>query len=207
MYIILVSERKVNGFSLDKNLNTGGFLMKQKLSGIGLAVIEIIVGVLILIDPTGLTKAIITVAGIVLILMGAVLLINYFRSDPVGGVLGQGMTTGLMEVAIGVFCLIKTGWIVGVFDTVIGLAILISGVSKLGMAIDFLRLKDSSWKPALINAAVTLVCAFIIVSVSASDMLWIFIGIVLIVQAVLDIVTTFFPGKKKDDEVVVEEQE
>ncbi len=182
--------------------------MKQKLSGIGLAVIEIIVGILILIDPKGLTQAIITVAGIVLIVMGAISLINYFRSDPVGGVLRQGMTTGLMEVAIGLFCLVKTGWIVSVFDTVVGLAILISGVSKLGMAIDFMRLKDSSWKPALINAIVTLVCAIIIVSISASDALWIFIGIVLIVQAALDIVTTFFPGKKsQNEEVVVEEHE
>ncbi|MCD8107363.1 MAG: hypothetical protein LUE20_05305 [Oscillospiraceae bacterium] len=63
------------------------------------------------------------------------------------------------------------------------------------------------WKPALVNAAVTLVCAIIIISVSASSAVWMVIGISLIVQAVLDLVTTFFPGKKKDDGVVVEPNE
>ena len=83
MYIILVSERKVNGFSLDKNLNTGGFFMKQKLSGIGLAVVEIVVGLFLLISPGTLTRAVVIIAGIALIVMGAVSLVGYFRSDPV----------------------------------------------------------------------------------------------------------------------------
>ncbi|MCD8006061.1 MAG: DUF308 domain-containing protein [Oscillospiraceae bacterium] len=181
--------------------------MKQKLSGIGLAVIEILVGLFLLISPDTLTRAVVIIAGIALLVMGVVSLIGYFRSDPVGSVLGQGMTKGLMEVAIGCFILIKTGWVVGVFDTVIALAILLLGVSKLGMSIDLMRLKDSGWKPALIDALVTLVCAVVIVSVSASDAIWIVIGISLIVQAVLDIVVSFFPGKKKDGDVVVEGQE
>lgn len=207
MYIILVSKGKVNRFPLDKSQNTGGFFMKQKLSGIGLAVIEILVGLFLLISPDTLTRAVVIIAGIALLVMGVVSLIGYFRSDPVGSVLGQGMTKGLMEVAIGCFILIKTGWVVGVFDTVIALAILLLGVSKLGMSIDLMRLKDSGWKPALIDALVTLVCAVVIVSVSASDAIWIVIGISLIVQAVLDIVVSFFPGKKKDGDVVVEGQE
>ncbi len=206
MYIILVSGRKVNGFSLDKSQITGGFSMKQKLSGIGLAVVEIVVGLFLIISPDTLTRAVVIIAGIALLLMGAVSLIGYFRSDPVGSVMGQGMTKGLMEIAIGAFILIKTEWVVGVFDSVIALAILLLGVSKLGMAIDLMRLKDSSWKPALVNAAVTLVCAIIIISISASSAIWMVIGISLIVQAVLDIVTTFFPGNKNSGEVVEEHE-
>ncbi len=181
--------------------------MKQKLSGIGLAVVEIVVGLFLLISPDALTRAVVIIAGIALLLMGVISLIGYFRAEPVGSVLGYGMTKGLMEIAIGAFILIKTGWVVGVFDTVIALAILLLGVSKLGMSVDLMRLKDSGWKPTLLDAAVTLICAIIIVSVSASDMIWMVIGISLIVQAVLDIVVTFFPGKKQDDDVVVEEQE
>ncbi len=180
--------------------------MKQKLSGIGLAVVEIVVGLFLLISPDTLTKAVVIIAGIVLIAMGAVSLIGYFRSDPVGSVLGQGMTKGLIEVAIGIFILVKTGWVVGVFDTVIALAILLLGVSKLGMSVDLMRLKDNGWKPALLDAVVTLVCAIIIVSISASDAIWMVIGISLIVQAVLDIVTAFFSGKNNGD-VVVEDSE
>ncbi len=180
--------------------------MKQKLSGIGLAVVEIVVGLFLIISPDTLTRAVVIIAGIALLLMGVVSLIGYFRSDPVGSVMGQGMTKGLMEIAIGAFILIKTEWVVGVFDSVIALAILLLGVSKLGMAIDLMRLKDSSWKPALVNAAVTLVCAIIIISISASSAIWMVIGISLIVQAVLDIVTTLFPGNKNSGEVVEEHE-
>ncbi len=178
--------------------------MKQKLSGIGLAVVEIVVGLFLLISPDTLTKGVVIIAGIALLALGVISLIGYFRAEPVGSVLGQGMTNGLMEIALGIFVLVKTGWVVGVFDTVIALAILLLGVSKLGMAIDFIRLKDASWKPALVDAVVTLICAIVIVSVSASDAIWIVIGISLIVQAVLDLVTTFFPGKKDDDVVASE---
>lgn len=176
--------------------------MKQKLSGIGLAVVEIVVGLFLLISPDTLTKAVVIIAGIALIAMGAVSLIGYFRAEPVGSVLGQGMTKGLMEVAIGAFILVKNGWVVGVFDTVVALAILLLGVSKLGMSVDLMRLKDNGWKPALIDAVVTLVCAIIIVSVSASDAIWMVIGISLIVQAVLDIVVTFFSGRKNGNVAV-----
>lgn len=206
MYIILVSKGKVNAFSLDKNQNTGGFFMKQKLSGIGLAVVEIVVGLFLLINPDLLTIAVVVIAGIALIAMGIVSLIGYFRSDPVGSVLGQGMTKGLMEVAIGLFILIKNGWVVEVFNSVIALAILLLGVSKIGMSVDLIRLKDNGWKPALVDAVVTLVCAFIIMSVSATDAVWMVIGISLIVQAVLDIVVTFLSGKKPNDEDVVVEE-
>ncbi|MCD7804798.1 MAG: DUF308 domain-containing protein [Oscillospiraceae bacterium] len=180
--------------------------MKQKLSGIGLAVVEIVVGLFLLISPDTLTKAVVIIAGIALLVLGVISLIGYFRAEPVGSVLGQGMTKGLMEIAIGAFILIKTGWVVGVFDTVIALAILLLGVSKLGMSIDLMRLKDDGWKPALLDAVVTLICAIIIVSISASDAIWMVIGISLIVQAVLDIVTAFLSGKKNGD-VVVEEHE
>ncbi|MCD7824063.1 MAG: DUF308 domain-containing protein [Oscillospiraceae bacterium] len=180
--------------------------MKQKLSGIGLAVVEIVVGLFLLINPDLLTIAVVVIAGIALIAMGIVSLIGYFRSDPVGSVLGQGMTKGLMEVAIGLFILIKNGWVVEVFNSVIALAILLLGVSKIGMSVDLIRLKDNGWKPALVDAVVTLVCAFIIMSVSATDAVWMVIGISLIVQAVLDIVVTFLSGKKPNDEDVVVEE-
>ena len=56
--------------------------LKNHFAGIGMFLLEILVGVLLLINPVGFTSGIIIGAGLVLLLVGIVCIIKYFRAEP-----------------------------------------------------------------------------------------------------------------------------
>ena len=101
---------------------------------------------------------------------------------------------------MGLFCALKSEWFIATFPllTVIyGVVTLMTGLSKVQWAIDMLRQKQKYWFVALIGALLTLVFAVLILCnpFSSTAILWTFIAISLIVEAVMDILAFVF-GKK-----------
>ena len=72
--------------------------IKEKANGIVFGVFEVIVGLLLLINPAGFTSAIIMVAGVALMVGGLIEIIKYFRTDPIEAAQGQMLVKGLVAV-------------------------------------------------------------------------------------------------------------
>ena len=161
---------------------------------------EILVGVLLLIDPVGFTSGIIVIFGIVLAVIGAVSLFRYFRNDAETAAQESGLAKGLVFAIFGLFCAFKSEWFIITFPllTVLyGILTLLSGVSKVQWAIDMLRAKQKYWFVEVIGAILTIVCAVLILSnpFTSTAFLWTFIGVTMIVEAVVD-VFAFVLGRK-----------
>ncbi len=62
--------------------------LKENVAGIVLSLFELVVGVLLLVNPVGFTVGIIMVAGVVLILLGLIDVARYFRTSVDEAVLG-----------------------------------------------------------------------------------------------------------------------
>ena len=172
-----------------------------------LALCEIIVGILLFADPTGLTSTIIKVIGAVITLSGVVSVIHYFLDDPVSAHLEQGLVKGLCSLAVGLFCIFSTSWFIKTFEiaaVIYGIAILFTGIVRVQWTVDMLRMKTGRWYLAGIGAVISLVFGFLIVSnpFKSTDFLWKFAAVALIVDAVLDIVAMLFgrASKGKDEE-------
>ena len=76
-----------------------------------MSIIEIILGVLLLIKPVEFTSGIIVGFGVVMIAMGLFQIIKYFRT-PAPEASEKGiLTKGLLFAVLGVFCVLKSGWI------------------------------------------------------------------------------------------------
>ncbi|MBQ7870562.1 MAG: DUF308 domain-containing protein [Oscillospiraceae bacterium] len=177
--------------------------LKEHSHGLILTLAELLVGILLLIDPEGFTAGIIVVAGVGLLVLGLISAIRYFRADPVAAAAGQFLMKGLLFLLLGVVFITKSGWFIRTFPilTILyAVAILIAGLSKVQMMVDMLRLKRGKWFLAAISAVLSLVCAALILvdPFATVEVLWIFTGISLIVEAVLDLVTTFVGGGKKE---------
>ncbi len=162
---------------------------------------EIIVGILLLINPIGFATGIIMAAGVVLTAIGVLNGVKYFRVDKEEAAAGQYLMTGLMALVAGLFCLIKAQWFVDTFPAltiIYGITVLVAGLGKIQLTVDMLRRKNNKWFLSLISAAISIVCAAIILKNpfgDAANILWMFTGITLIVQALLDIVTLILSGK------------
>ena len=164
---------------------------------------ELAVGVLLLIDPIAFTSAIVRILGIVLYIM------NYFRLAPEMGSMSMSFTKGLVQVIAGVFCIFRPEWIANAFPLLAvayGLVILVVGLVKLQWSVDALRIGSLYWFIPGIGGLTSVIFAVVIIfnPFTTTAVLWIFAGVSLIVEAVIDAVSTIMSNKKSKIETETE---
>lgn len=174
---------------LDRNIET-----------IVACILEVIVGILLIINPIGFTSGIIVGLGIAMAVLGVISIVGYFRTEPEEAEKKNGLFKGLLFSVGGLFCIFRPTWLVAVFPlfTVFyGILILILGFRKIQWAIDMLRRKQKYWFVALIGAILSLVFAILILinPFASTAILWTFIAVSLIIEAVADILTLIFKRK------------
>lgn len=178
--------------------------LRENLGGIATCLFELTVGILLLIDPSGFTSAIFSTAGVCLVLSGLFRVIRYFRTEPVTAMKNQLLSKGLATVLIGSFCVSQSAWIVSlilpILTLVYGGVILVTGLTKVQWMFDIIRLKKKMWFLAAISAVISLTCGLVVIAnpFTSTAVLWMFIGISLIVEAVFDVVSLIFGINKKE---------
>lgn len=170
--------------------------LKRNANVILICLFEALIGILLLFDPIGFSSAIVIAFGVALIAAGLIAVIGYFRTDAVEAALGRTFAKGLAMLLAGAFCVLQPTWFIVTFPllTILyGVVILLAGLGKAQWAIDALRLKTGRWYLPAIGAAVSIGCAFVILAnpFATTLVLWMFTGISLIVEAVLDILALF----------------
>lgn len=181
---------------------------KETGSSLLLCLFEIVVGILLLLNPVAFTTGIIVACGILLLLLGLGSAVKYFRTSPEEATEGQELAKGLMLLTAGGFCALRSQWFLVTFpvlSVIYGIMILVAGLGKIQWTVDLLRMKKKKWFLAAVSAVVSIVCAVVILNspFTSSAVLWMFTGISLIVEAVLDLVTLFLNGRKPREPVDV----
>lgn len=184
--------------------------MKKKIpawaNGAALSLCEILIAILLLINPEKFTRGIIVCAGVVLTVLGIVSTIGYFRKPPAEAAQQHNLAKGLCLVGSGLFCALNSQWFLITFSALsvlYGVAILLLGVVRVQWMVDDIRLKTGKWQWAAGSAALTLIIAAIILSnpFAAPRMIWYFVGIGLLAQAALDITAIVLTNKKPKGKV------
>ena len=175
-------------------------LLKRSPNEIIMSITELIVGILLLIDPVGFTSGIIVVFGIILMACGLVNIVKYFRAEPEAAAVKQLLAKGLSELLLGAFCAFQSHWFVVTFPVltlIYGVLILFTGLTQIQWTVDMIRLKRKRWYLAMIGAAASVLCGIVIITspFSSTAVLWMFTGISLIVEAVFDVVAAIW-GKR-----------
>lgn len=167
------------------HLNTGN---------LALCILELLIGILLCINPMGFTTGIIVVVGILLSVAGAADLVSYFRSDPQQAALQNSFAKGLLLLLGGLFCIFKFNWFFAVFPSLTvlyGVFNLLGGISKIQWGLDMFRLRKKYWYAAIISAVFTLLFAGLMLAspFSSASALWRFVAIAFIAEAVIDTAT------------------
>jgi len=173
----------------------------NKWSGVGISLLELLVGILLLVDPVAFTGGIIVALGAVLMVAGVVNVIRYFRTEPVEAAISKSLAKGLMELLGGAFCAFRSQWFLATFPVltlIYGVVILVAGLNKLQWMMDSIRVKRRGWLLVALSAVISLVCGVMIIMnpFGSTSVIWIVIAVSLIVEALIDIVTTFISAKK-----------
>ena len=138
--------------------------LTSKIGNILLCIAEIIVGVLLLVNPDAVTSAFVIGAGAVMILTGIVFCTLYFVGEAEKMVIKQLLFKGLLLIILGVLCVTQYG---------------------------VLRLSGIRWYFPAISAALAVVLAlFILLNPNtAMNIVWGFMGVSIILEAGLEIAT------------------
>lgn len=176
---------------------------KISLNGIVVCIFEIVVGVLLILNPTAFTNGIVMGAGFVLLVIGIINIVKYFKEDPEIAAKGRSFMLGLGALIAALFCLMKHRWIVAtltILTIVYGVFVLVSGLEKVQTTVDMIRTKRGKWIIPAIGALIAIICAVIIIwnPFTATKVLWMFIGITLMVQGIFDAIVVF--AKKKSEQ-------
>lgn len=151
---------------------------------------------MLLVNPVDFTSGIFIALGVFLVIMGIASIIKYFKTPVAEAAKSQTLTKGLLTALAGVFCMFGTGWLIATFPIITilyGVIMLVIGLSKIQLVMDAVRRKEN-WFWHLISAAITLICAGIVIMnpFSSTAALWMFTGISLIVDAIFDLVALIY---------------
>ena len=189
--------------------------LKENSNSILISLIELVVGILLLVDPVRFTSGIIAVLGVLAILWGIGRVIRYFRTEASEAAQGQHLSKGLIALLCGILCVTNSQWFlvtVPMLSMVYGVAILVAGITKLQWVVDMLRLKKRRWYLACISAVVSMACGWVIITNPFGTMavLWTFAGISLIIEAVFDVIAMLLGRRQpevEDPDIVDSEEE
>lgn len=174
-------------------------LVKENMNTIVICILEILIGSLLLIDPIAFTSTIIIAVGIVLIALGILSVLKYFRTAPEEAAKSQNLLKGLLALTLGSFCALNSYWFIHtfpLFTILYGTIMIVAGLGKVQWAVDALRLHKKWILPAS-SALVTLICGILVLNnpFEVVETLWMFTGIAMILEAVFDIVAMVMANK------------
>ncbi|MCD8004789.1 MAG: hypothetical protein LUE91_03965 [Oscillospiraceae bacterium] len=162
---------------------------------------EIVAGVLMLIDPAGLTYRIFWAGGWLLLVLGAASIVGYFAAAPLEASRGQGLVRGLCALGVGLCCILRLEWLLGLFSSLAAayaVVVLFLALLRFQWAVDVLRLKQRCWYLHGIWALLGLGFAYGVLWSGrlAGSAVWVALGVLLIAGAVADLVLLCLYRKK-----------
>ena len=177
---------------------------KDVTNSLILCAVELVIGILLLLNPVKFTSAVIIGVGAVLIVLGGIEVVKYFRASPAEASLGRMLAQGLVFILAGAFCIFQWEWFLVTFPglaIVYGIAVLLTGIRKIQITVDMLRLKEPKWVWAGANAAISLICAAAILwnPFASTAVLWGVTGVALLVEGLFDVIVIILCSRAKGE--------
>lgn len=164
------------------------------LNSLTMAVLEFIIGLFLMISPSGLAVGIFLVTGILLLADGVVRCIAYFMDPIEDAKMAHKLTTGLFLIVSGIFMLFNYKFVVGVFPAIAALYAILAMLSvflKTEVTVTLIREKKHVWYIMVCSLVFSFIAMMILFGKQAS---FVAAGIMLFIAAIIDLV--FFLNEK-----------
>lgn len=173
-------------------------LKEMKWDALLKGVLYLLLGVVALVIPEAMEKTLGYLIGIVLILAGAISMICYLLRDAYQNYYHNDFVYGLASIAVGCFVLYKVELIISLIPFLLGILVLVSGLTKLQDVIDLKRMNYGNWIFMLVLATINVIFGIVLICnpFKVATFLFRLIGIGLIFSGITDCVTTIYFAQK-----------
>ena len=89
--------------------------IKRSMGNLLVSIVELLVGVLLFINPAGVTVGVIIAAGVILILNGIYQIARCFLIEPEEAAQERNLFKGLCAILLGLFCAFDSRWFIDAF--------------------------------------------------------------------------------------------
>ena len=178
---------------------------KLKTKEIFLSAIIIVLGLCLILYADKVTNALSIMVGIGLIVAGIVNAVSYFKETKSSA----SLILGTVEMAIGIFLIVKASFLKEFISFIIGVYILLSSISKLVEAIDIQKETGYSQKKSIILSAIGIGLAILcgIGKLIVPDLFLKLIGVIILIYGIVNIINLFILDKSKKDNKLVDVRE
>ncbi len=177
--------------------------MKKKNFSLSLitSIIFVVLGLFLFIRPDATITTISYIIGGVLLVLGILSVIRYFRSDYGINALDFDLVYGVLVIIAGLYLIFNPTMLGAIFPIILGIWIIINSVTKFQYALVLKKLDKNDWKYTLLISFLTLAWGIILLINPLESVLVItqVIGIFIIIYAVLDIIDNFILKRNEED--------
>lgn len=154
------------------------------------SVLLFLFGLILAVNAEGFIKSITVAIGVVLLLIGVFPVIDYFRYRKEGLGASVGHISGIFSIVCGLMLLINEDLLMILIPVFIGVWMIINGINKIQVSFEIKDLGEKSWIITFIYSILIIVLGgyFIVNPISGATTVTSFIGIILCIYAVLDII-------------------
>ena len=154
------------------------------------SVLLFLFGLVLAVNAEGFIKSITVAIGVVLLLIGVFPVIDYFRYRKDGLGASVGLISGIFSIVCGLMLLINEDLLMILIPVFIGVWMIINGINKIQVSFEIKELGEKSWIITFIYSILIMVLGgyFIVNPISGATTVTSFIGIILCIYAVLDII-------------------
>lgn len=154
------------------------------------SVLLFLFGLILAVNAEGFIKSITVAIGVILLLIGVFPVIDYFRYRKDGLGASVGLISGIFSIVCGLMLLINEDLLMILIPVFIGVWMIINGINKIQVSFEIKDLGEKSWIITFIYSILIMVLGgyFIVNPISGATTVTSFIGIILCIYAVLDII-------------------
>lgn len=154
------------------------------------SVLLFLFGLILAVNAEGFIKSITVAIGVILLLIGVFPVIDYFRYRKDGLGASVGLISGIFSIVCGLMLLINEDLLMILIPVFIGVWMIINGINKIQVSFEIKDLGEKSWVITFIYSVLIMVLGgyFIVNPISGATTVTSFIGIILCIYAVLDII-------------------
>ena len=154
------------------------------------SVLLFLFGLVLAVNAEGFIKSITVAIGVILLLIGVFPVIDYFRYRKEGLGASVGLISGIFSIVCGLMLLINEDLLMILIPVFIGVWMIINGINKIQVSFEIKDLGEKSWIITFIYSILIIVLGgyFIVNPISGATTVTSFIGIILCIYAVLDII-------------------
>ncbi|MBR1482351.1 MAG: DUF308 domain-containing protein [Ruminococcus sp.] len=188
------------------------YWFKKNLPILLMLLLEILVGVLLMVNPEGFTTVVYIAFGIFCLVVGAIYLIRYIRANRDGMGSTMMLIWAVVLLVLGLFGIISSTMVLKIFAflaVMYAVLMIVSGVVKLVVYINARKNREPASPFVLIGAMVLMVLGGVVAvnPFETTEFLFRFIGVCVLASAVLDAVALILglrAGKKAIDDGVAD---